>query len=60
MEEIIIKRVAKKGKAKRSSVVVSPETYIKVYETAQNAGISVEQLVDMLLTDALKRVKIVD
>ena len=60
MGEIILKREKKIGKAKRSSVVVSPDTYVRVYQTAQDAGISVERLVDFLLTEALKQVKIVD
>ena len=55
---IVIKKQNKERRAKRASVVVQPQTYIKVYETAQLAGMSVEKLVDILLTDALQRVKI--
>lgn len=55
---IVIKKQDKERRPKRASVVVQPQTYIKVYETAQLAGISVEKLVDILLTDALQRVKI--
>lgn len=60
MTEIIIKKEKRTTKAKRSSVVVSPETYIKVYTLAQETGLSVEKLVDVLLTEAMKIVKVVD
>lgn len=60
MNEIIIKKEKRTTKAKRSSVVVSPETYVKVYMMAQETGYSVEKLVDLLLTEAMKLVKIVD
>lgn len=60
MEEIILKRSEKQRKPKRSAVAVKPATYIKVYETAQDAGITVESLVDLLLTKALEHTKVVD
>ena len=60
MEEIILKRSEKQRKPKRSSVTVKPATYIKVYETAQDVGITVESLVDLLLTKALEHTKVVD
>ena len=60
MAEIVIKRQAKERKPKRTSVIVSPQTYISVYELAQNTGITMESLVDRLLSEALKLVKIED
>ena len=58
MEEIILKRQEKSRKPKRTSVVVSPNTYVKVYTLSQDLGMTMEALVDTLLVEALKRVKI--
>lgn len=58
MEKIIIKKQAQKGRMKRTSVVVKPETYVKVYELAHEVNQPVETIVDLLLTEALKHVEI--
>lgn len=60
MEKIILKRVPVDKKPKRSSVVVSPETYVRVYELAHDLNMSMEALVDKLLTEALAAVEISD
>lgn len=60
MEEIVLRRSAKTRKPKRSSVAISPDTYISIYGLAQDAGITVEKLVDTLLKAALANVKVVD
>ncbi len=60
MQEIIIKRCKAERKPKRSSVVVSPETYIRVYTLAQDVGMPMEKLVDLLLREALDQVKVED
>ena len=60
MDKIILKRVAPTTKRKRSSVVVSPDTYVRVYQLAQEVNMSVESLVDKLLTEALNSVEVVD
>ena len=60
MSEIVLKRETKNRKPKRTSVIVSPDTYIAVYQLAHEVGITVEQLVDRLLTEALKEVRIED
>lgn len=60
MDQIILKREEKARKPKRTAVVVSPETYIRVFALAHETGITVERLVDTLLTEALKHVKVED
>ena len=60
MEKIVLKKNNKGRKPKRSSVVVSPKTYIRVYTLAQELSIPVEQLVDTLLIEALDAVEIID
>ena len=58
MEKIVLKRQSSDKKPKRSSVVVKPETYIKVYALAQELNMTVETLVDTLLREALNAVEI--
>ena len=58
MEKIIIKKQEPTRKAKRTSVVVKPETYVKIYELAHEVNQPVETIVDLLLTEALKNVEI--
>ena len=60
MEQIVIHRRKNERKAKRTSVVVTPQTYIKIYELAQETGLTVEAIVDRLLMEALQYVKIED
>lgn len=61
MKEIVIqKSQANEKKPKRSAVVVSPNTYIRVFELAHEIGIPIEKLVDKLLTEALDAVKVVE
>lgn len=60
MEKITLKRKPHDRKPKRASVVVSPETYIRVYELANTVNMTVEKLVDLLLTEALNAVEIED
>lgn len=59
MGEIILKSKAGRRKPKRSSVVVSPETYIAVYNLAHEIDWTIEELVDTLLKEALPQVKII-
>ena len=58
MGEIVLKKKANARKPKRTSVIVSPETYVRVYGLAHEVGITVEALVDRLLTEALSQVRI--
>lgn len=58
MEKIILKRNPVTKRAKRSSVVVSPNTYVRIYELANEVNMTVESLVDKLLTEALNAVEI--
>lgn len=60
MEKIILKRNPVTKRAKRSSVVVSPNTYVRIYELANEVNMTVESLVDKLLTEALDAVEIDD
>lgn len=60
MEKIILKRKPQEAPKKRSSVVVKPETYMQVYQLAHECGMTVENLVDTLLQEALKSVEIED
>lgn len=58
MDKIVLKRTASNKKPKRTSVVVSPNTYIRVYELAHDVNMTMEALVDKLLTEALDAVEI--
>ena len=58
MEKIILKKVKTEPPKKRSSVVVKPETYMEIYKLAHECGMTIESLVDMLLTEALKAVEL--
>lgn len=58
MEKIILKKVKQEAPKKRSSVVVKPETYMKVYTLAHECGMTIENLVDLLLQEAIKAVEI--
>lgn len=60
MDKIILKRTQTNKKPKRSAVVVSPQTYIRVYELANEVNMTMEALVDKLLTEALDAVEIAD
>ena len=60
MEKIVIQKDNTKKRPKRTSVVVSPETYVKVYELAHETGWTVEAVVELLLSEALKCVEVQD
>lgn len=60
MEKIVLKRTAQNKKPRRAAVVVSPETYIRIYEMANNVNMTVEALVDRLLIEAMAAVEIED
>ena len=44
----------------RTSVVIKPETYVKIYELAHEVNITVESLVDLLLNEALNSVEVTE
>ena len=58
MEKIVLKRQNNEKKPKRTSVVVKPTTYVRVYALAQELNMSMEALVDTLLREALDAVEI--
>ena len=58
MEKIVLKRQSIDIKPRRSSVVVKPETYVKVYTLARELNMPMETLVDTLLREALNAVEI--
>lgn len=60
MDKIVLKKVKEERKPKRTSVVVKPDTYVKVYKLAHEVNMSVESLVDLLLNKALENVVIED
>ena len=60
MDKIVLKKVKEERKPKRTSVVVKPDTYVKVYELAHEVNMTVESLVDLLLNKALENVVIED
>lgn len=60
MEKIVLKKVKEKRKPKRTSVVIKPETYVKIYELAHEVNITVESLVDLLLNEALNSVEVTE
>ena len=60
MDKIKLKRVPLEKKNKRSSVVIKPETYMRVYELAHEVNMPIEGLVDLLLTKALENVEVTD
>ena len=60
MDKIVLKKVKKEAPRKRSTVVVQPETYMKIYQLAHECGMTIEGLVDMLLNEALKNVEVED
>ena len=60
MEKNSIKKVKEERKPKRTSVVIKPETYVKIYELAHEVNITVESLVDLLLNEALNSVEVTE
>ena len=60
MEKIVLKKVKEERKTKRTSVVIKPETYVKIYELAHEVNITVESLVDLLLNEALNSVEVTE
>ena len=60
MEKIVLKKVKEERKPKRTSVVIKPETYVKIYELAHEVNITVESLVDLLLNEALNSVEVIE
>ena len=58
MEKIIIKKQEKKSKERRATVVVKPETYRKIYDLSLESNTPIEDITNMLLTEALKYVEI--
>lgn len=58
MNKIILKKIEQKAPKKRSSVVIKPETYMQIYQLAHECGMTIENLVDTLLKEALKIVEI--
>ena len=60
MEKIILKKVKEERKTKRTSVVIKPETYVKIYELAHEVNITVESLVDLLLNEALNSLEVTE
>ena len=60
MEKIVLKKVKEERKPKRASVVIKPETYVKIYELAHEVNITVESLVDLLLNEALNSVEVTE
>lgn len=60
MEKIVLKRNERNKKPRRAAVVVSPETYIRIYELTNNVNMTMEALVDRLLIEAMPAVEIED
>ena len=60
MEKIILKKVKEERKPKRASVVIKPDTYVKIYELAHEVNMTVESLVDLLLNEALNSVEVTE
>ncbi len=60
MEKIILKRSERKTKTKRHSVIVKDDTYYNLIDLQMKTGMSIESLVDTLLTEAIKSVEVVD
>ncbi len=60
MDQIVLKRSETRRKPKRASVVIKPETYVRVYDLAHDIGMTVETLVDTLLKAALDSVVVTD
>ena len=60
MEKIVLKKVKEERKPKRTSVVIKPKTYVKIYELAHEVNITVESLVDLLLNEALNSVEVTE
>lgn len=58
MEKIVIKKQDVKSRNRRATVVVKPETYMKISELSFETNTPVETLVNTLLTEALKYVEV--
>ena len=58
VQEIVIEKVSKKDKPKRATYYLTPETIKKIDALSKQSGTGKSDLVQKLLDDALKRVKI--
>lgn len=58
MEKIIIEKKEPKGKNRRAAVTVKPETYRKISDLSFDTNQTIESIVELLLTEALKYVEI--
>lgn len=58
MEKIIIKKQNPKGKTRRATVVVKPETYKRIYELSLETNQPIETITNILLEAALENVEI--
>ena len=57
MGEIVLKKTSKATR-RRAAVSVPAETYMKVYTLAHEVGMPIERLVETLLEEALKQVRV--
>ncbi len=58
MEKIVIKKIEKKSKNRRATVVVKPETYKRISDLSFETNQPIETIVQILLDAALKSVEI--
>ena len=58
MYKIVLKRVEQKPRKRITAVVVKPETYEKIDRICMETGMTIESLVDLLLTKALEDVEL--
>lgn len=60
MNKIILTKQEEKSKMRRATVVVKPETYKAVNDLSLETHRPVEEIVNILLTEALKNVEVVE
>ncbi len=60
MGKIVFEKGIRKTQTKRHSVVVQDETYLQILQIQAQTGLTVEEIVNKLLSSALDEVEIVE